>query len=313
MAFVLVMLSFHNYNNWKTIQKNWNKENVRDALNLWLKQTGATKEIYFYSAATPVFRFYAESIGLDYGKEVLDNYGTWGDRGRIDASKFQYKNFHYGENLRGRDVDYIKSSLQKSFSNNMPDNFWFMLSHASDNKLYMDALSEMAYGYRVYRWPDARLLWLFNFEYIDKNYNSITDKNTSMRAFITNIDQLTEITNTDDVITLKVEGKDPKIFLTLLKDTRYDIMKDHYVFIDFSSNYAGNLQLFFKYNINDEFTKGNSVVSQYVAGNKKLMIELPRGTNLDTLRLDIDDTNVPDTEEDIIRILDFSILESIRY
>ena len=154
-----IPLTLNNFNNWKTIEKNWGKEDVRSALTMWLEKTDGKDELYLYYAAVPVFTFYAENRNLDYGKEVIDMWGIFGSG--IDPAVTQYKNFHYGENMRGKDVEYVKNSISQSFSNNMPDSFWFILSHIhTDNQIYMDALSEMGYGHQVYRWPDARLLWL---------------------------------------------------------------------------------------------------------------------------------------------------------
>jgi len=295
-ALVVLALSLNNYKSWLTIEKNWNKEDVRSALNLWVNETGGMEDIYLYYAAVPVFSLYAENLNLNFGKQAIIDWGIFGG----DPTKTQYKYFRYGENLRGRDINYTKESINKSFNNKMPDNLWFLLSHIfPDSQVYMDAFSEMGYGYQVYRWDDGRLLWLYNYDFVKNNHLMIME-NSNLSEIITGIDQMTQNLNGDNSVLFRVEGNDPKIYLTphLIK---YDDSKAHIIVVEFLTEYNGNLQLFFMDGASTDFSELNSVRSQYIAGQKRVMVKLPPEARLDFLRLDIDNANVPfDTENNII-------------
>ena len=310
-ALVLLSLSLNNYKNWLTIEKNWNKQDVRSALNLWINKTGGTEDIYLYNGAVPAFSFYAENLNLDYGKEALAEWGIYGSG--ADPTITQHKNFRYGENMRGenyrgRDVDYMKGSIIKSFNNEMPNTLWFLLSLIlPDSQVYMDAFSEMGYGYHIYRWEDARLLWLYNYDFVKENHLMISD-NPNLSEIIEGIEQMTKNLNEDNSILFHVEGNDPKILLTPhLKE--YDNSKAHIIVIEFLTDYSGNLQLFFLDDVSTEFSEGNSVRSHYAAGQKRVMVELPPHARLDFFRLDIDNANVPAVTENNIVLFNISIFE----
>jgi hypothetical protein len=296
-ALFLALLSIHNYNNWQTIRKNWSKEDVRSALRLWLSETDGADEMYIYYAATSVFSFYAENLGLDYGKEIID---IWGFNGtNIDPAATQYKNYHYGELMRGKDAEYVKNSIRQSFSDNLPDSLWFMLSHIHpDNQIYMQAFSELGYGYEVYRWNDARLLRLYNTSYLTANYSEITDNNKVLSEYISGVDQIKQSLNTDNTILFQSEGNDPKIYITLPHDLSYDDTKTHKALIEFTAEHAGNLQLLCKDNEHTDFVAENAVNAQYVAGHNRVLMKLPENARLENLRLDFDNANVQANDED---------------
>ena len=304
-ALLVLSLSLNNYYSWLTIEKNWDKEDVRSALNLWMNETGGTEDLYIYYAAVPVFFFYAENFNMDYGgKQIAIDYRS----NRIFGG-IQYKNFRYGENMRGRDVDDIKRSISKSFNNEMPNTFWFLSSHFSSDssKVYMDAFSETGYCYRIYRWEDGRLLWFYNYDFVKENYLMIFG-NPNLSETIVGIDQMAQNLNEDNSVLFKVKGKDPKIMLTpQLKE--YDASKEHIIVIEFSTDYSGKLQLFFLDDAGIEFSNENSVISNYAAGQKKVMVELPPRARLDYIRLDIDNALVPAGSENDIILYNFKIFE----
>jgi uncharacterized membrane protein len=309
IALILILLSFHNYSNWLTIQKNWGKEDVRAGLNLWLDETNGKDEIYVYYAATSVFAFYAKNLDLDYGKEAIANWKNWG--AGIDPETTQYKNYHYGESMRGQDTAYVKNSIRKSFSDNMPDSLWFMLSHIHpDNQTYMDAFSELGYGYQVYRWADARLLRLYNSDYLADNYLTVTDDGKTVSEYVSDVDQMKRSLQADGSVLLQAESDDPKIYLTLPQDLNYDKTQTHKVLIEFESAYAGNLQLFCKYRKDAEFSIEDVVNSQYTAGHNRVFVDIPEYARLETLRLDMDNGNVPSGSENAITLIGFSVFEA---
>jgi hypothetical protein len=278
---------------------------------LWLNKTGGTDEIYLYYGAVPVFSFYAENLGLDYSMEAIEMWGIKFFGQNIDPSKTQYKNYHYWENTRWKDKEYIKNSIRQSFSNNLPDFLWFMLSHiVSDYQTYMEAFSELGYECMVYHWEDARLLKLFKKNYLDDNYSIVTDKDTGLSAHISGVDQIERSLNADGSILLNAVGNDPKIYLTLPKNFNYDNTKEHQILIEFATEYEGILQLFYNDSESTEYVAKKVINFQYMPGNNKVFLVLPENTHLDTLRLDIDNGNVPNDSENNIILSKISLFEA---
>ena len=309
VALVLSLLTIHNYKNWLAIRQNWIFQNVRDTLDLWISETNAEDDLFIYYAAVPAFMYYAELRGLDYADEKMHMAAS---RGFL-RENHNHNNFFYSENIRGRDADYVKNSINQCFDNNMPNSLWFIASHAreDDYQIYINAFTELGFGYQVYRWPDARLLRLFNFVFVEDNYLQIIDS-SNLSALIARIYQLTQSNNDDYSISFSVDGNDPQIHFALHEYIKYDNPKATNVIIEFESDHAGYLQIFFLDDRNTEFTEANSVGSQYLAGRKKVMVELPPSVNLTYLRLDIDNANVPAGAENNFTLHNFMVLEEIK-
>jgi uncharacterized membrane protein len=303
-ALVVLLLSLNNYKSWLTIEKNWNKEDVRSAVNLWLSKADANEDIYLYYSAVPVFMFYAENLNLDYGgRQIAFDYRSSRPFGGI-----QYKNFRYGESTRGRDADYVNRSIKKSFNNEMPDNLWLLMSHiVLDDQVYMDAFSGMGYGYDVHQWRDGRLLWLYNYDFVKDNHLMILD-NSDLSGLVTGVYQMTQNLNEDNSVLFHVEGGDPQILLTP-QFIEYDDSKAHIIAVEFSTGYAGSLQVFFLDGVSAELSEENSVRSQYTAGQKRVMVKLPAQARLDFLRLDFDNVNVPFGAENDVILSNIKIFE----
>ena len=303
---LIFTLTLNNLNNWQTIKHNWGKEDVRSTLNMWVEETNGDDEIYVYYAAVPTFAFYSENYGLDYGKSTVENWGPFG--ANIDPTITQYKNFHYGENNRGKDIDYVKNSINQSFSNNMPDDFWFILSHINlDNQVYMDTLAEMGYSYEVYKWDGARLLWFYNSNYINNNYKTLIDENVSFEQLVTNTEQMTYVMENNSYI---INGENPTFFITTPNITTNTNQK-HKIVIDFTSTHAGSIKIFYNITNSNTDPNENSVESPYVIGKNKLTIELPENANLDSLRLNYNILDLKEDEESSVIVAYFNVLEDL--
>jgi hypothetical protein len=154
LTLALSFLALVCYFNWTIIERNWQKENVREAVQFLTENGGMEEPLYIYYGAVPAFVFYASQYGLDYGREAVASWGVWGNlKEGIDPGMTRHKNFYYGENLRGRDMSYMEQSIKKSFSGGMPDALRILFSHvlaASEGDGCLEIFEKL--GYRVEAW-----------------------------------------------------------------------------------------------------------------------------------------------------------------
>ncbi|MEL7567655.1 MAG: hypothetical protein AAGU27_22635, partial [Dehalobacterium sp.] len=285
---LLILMIAHNYNNWLIIMKNWQKEDVRSAMQIYMNETSGEEPIYIYYGAVPVFATYADIQGLDYGRENVDRWGTFGSG--VDPLEVQYKQFYYGENLRGKDTAYMKKSILRSFSNNIPMEFWFLLSHIhADNLTYMQSFYDLGYGYQSIRWRDARLLKMFNTDYFNEHMSVIfSDHNMECVNAFENLELQYDDENGGVKLELSKDSRSkPHLTLSLFKNKDYTVVKPHMGYIELKSNQEGDIRVYYKTYEDNEFNDKNYVTVQFVGGNNRVYFELPEGALLEDLRLDI--------------------------
>jgi hypothetical protein len=275
-------------------------------LDLWLDKTNAKDEILVYYAAAPAFMYYANLKGLDYASAEIKNssYGF--------SETHSYKNIHYSESVRERDTDYVKEVIVEAFDNTMPNNTWFIASHIRENDYaqYLAALDEMGYGYQVYRWQDARLLWFFDSSYIENNYRQIADV-TDFAKIVVGSGQAEHSVGENEVDVFRYESHDLELLLELTGEAGGEAAQPTHILVEFSSDFAGYLSLGYRFDEASEFIAENSVTAQFVAGHKRIMLEIPENIRWDSLKLDIHNTEAAPDTESIVTMHRFMVLGAV--
>ena len=309
IAFCIVagLLIINNLYSWGTIKNNWNKENTREGTRLYFEETKGKEDLYVYYAAAPGFAFYAKLFGYDYGSDAFSTqaWGYWGSN--IDPQITQYQSFHYGENIRGKDLEYVKTSVSKSFSDSLPNTLWFLLSHiSSDQQQFSDAFYDLGYSYQVLRWEDVLLLKLYNDIGLENEYKEIFDSHDDSALYISPGNNVSLLADNQQTV-IEAVGKDPQTIISF-PDIRYDANRQHLLMLDFSSQFTGSIEVFYTVD-NIGYDSNHSIDAQYLANNTRILIPIPPNISIENIRLDFDNSNVKDEQDNVVVISEIKIFE----
>ena len=305
----LVIVTFFNYFGWVQLQTGRSaSEDMRSTMALLQNKLRPTDDLYIYYGAVPAFLFYAESSGMDYGREYM---GDWGNlREGIDPAIHNYKNIHYGERLRNSTVEEMAESIRTSFGGNQPDSFWFLMSNiAGDAPRYMQAMYDLGYGYKIVRWEDARLYQMISHKALEEEKQLL--HSDGGRYVINKLENGKKVTRQDGGLEVRVTDTPPRVHFELpVKETAI-ASRPHTVVIEIAAYYNGEMTLYYQMPGDTRYLSSNAITVKYLKGKSNLIFELPENAVVDFFRINFKHSGIPAGSTDRIVFKSVTMYEDL--